>query len=128
MPTNRLTRFNYSCYYNKERRKTMGLAASQARFLGITARKNTCELRSMQIAQEKLSITNQLTQISQNYQNSLDATKLVWDSEYITDGSIYDVSYELLMTPSLLNNYSPQLLTNNKGQIVLDSQYAVTKS
>ena len=102
----------------------MGLAASQARFLGITARKNTCELRSMQIAQEKLSITNQLTQISQNYQNSLDATKLVWDSEYITDGSIYDVSYELLMTPSLLNNYSPQLLTNNKGQIVLDSQYA----
>ena len=124
MPTNRLTRFNYSCYYNKERRKTMGLAASQARFLGITARKNTCELRSMQIAQEKLSITNQLTQISQNYQNSLDATKLVWDSEYITDGSIYDVSYELLMTPSLLNNYSPQLLTNNKGQIVLDSQYA----
>lgn len=124
MPTNRLTRFNYSCYYNKERRKTMGLAASQARFLGITARKNSCELRSMQIAQEKLSITNQLTQISQNYQNSLDATKLVWDSEYITDGSIYDVSYELLMTPSLLNNYSPQLLTNNKGQIVLDSQYA----
>ena len=124
MPTNRLTRFNYNCYYNKERRKTMGLAASQARFLGITARKNTCELRSMQIAQEKLSITNQLTQISQNYQNSLDATKLVWDSEYITDGSIYDVSYELLMTPSLLNNYSPQLLTNNKGQIVLDSQYA----
>ncbi len=102
----------------------MGLAASQARFLGITARKNTCELRSMQIAQEKLSITNKLTQISQDYQNSLDATKLVWDSEYITDGSLYDVSYELLMSPSLLNDYSPQLLTNNKNQVVLDSQYA----
>lgn len=102
----------------------MGLAASQARFLGITARKNSCELRSMQIAQEKLSITNKLTQISQDYQNSLDATKLVWDSEYITDGSVYDVSYELLMQPSNLNDFSPQLLTNNKNQIVLDSQYA----
>lgn len=102
----------------------MGLAASQARFLGITARKNSCELRSMQIAQEKLSITNQLTSISQDYQNSLDATKLVWDSEYITDGSVYDLTYELLMQPSLLNNYSPQLLTNNKNQVVLDSQYA----
>ncbi len=102
----------------------MGLAASQARFLGITARKNSCELRSMQIAQEKLSITNQLTSISEDYQKSLDATKLVWDSEYITDGSIYDVSYDLLMTPSNLNNFSPQLLTNNKNQIVLDNQYA----
>ena len=102
----------------------MGLAASQARFLGITARKNACELRSMQIAQEKLSITNQLTSISEDYQNSLDATKLVWDSEYITDGSIYDVSFDLLMTPSDLNNFSPQLLTNNKNQIVLDNQYA----
>lgn len=102
----------------------MGLAASQARFLAITARKNTCELKSMQIAQEKLSITNQLTQAAENYQNSLDATKLVWDSEYITDGSIYDVSYSLLMTPSLLNGYSPQLLTDNKNRVVLDSQYA----
>lgn len=102
----------------------MGLAASQARFLGITARKNSCELRSMQIAQEKLSITNQLTQISEDYQNSLDATRLVWDSEYNTDGSIYDVSYGLLMTPSLLNDYSPQLLTNLKNQVILDNQYA----
>ncbi len=102
----------------------MGLAASQARFLGITARKNSCELRSMQIAQEKLSITNKLSQASQDYQRSLDATKLVWDSEYITDGSIYDVSYDLLMSPSLLNNYSPQLLTNFRNQVVLDAQYA----
>jgi len=102
----------------------MGLAASQARFLGITARKNTCELRSMQIAQEKLSITNQLAQISEDYQRSLDATRLVWDSEYITDGAIYDVSYDLLMSPSILNEYSPQLLTNQRGQIVLNNQYA----
>ncbi|MCM1009958.1 MAG: hypothetical protein NC390_03635 [Fusobacterium sp.] len=102
----------------------MGLAASQARFLGITARKNSCELRSMQIAQEKLSITNKLTQISEDYQKSLDATRLVWDSDFITDGSIYDVSYELLMQPSELNGYSPQLLTNNRNQVVLDSQYA----
>ena len=101
----------------------MGLAASQARFLGITARKNSCELRSMQVAQEKLSITNQLTQISLDYQNSLDATRLVWDSE-ATNGEIFDVSYDLLMSPSSLNQYSPQLLTNNKNQVILNSQYA----
>ena len=102
----------------------MGLAASQARFLGITARKNACELRSMQIAQEKLSITNQLSKISQDYQNSLDATRLVWDSDYIIDGSIYDVNYDLLMHPSELNDYSPQILTNFRNQVVLDNRYA----
>lgn len=102
----------------------MGLAASQARFLGITARKNHCELKSMQIAQEKLSITNQLTQISQDYERSLDATRLVWDSDLIIDGSIYDVTYDLLMKPSDLNNYSPQLLTNRKNQIVVNNQLA----
>lgn len=102
----------------------MGLAASQARFLGITARKNHCELKSMQIAQEKLSITNQLTQISQDYERSLDATRLVWDSELITDGSVYDVTYDLLMKPSDLNDYSPQLLTNRRNQIVVNSQMA----
>ena len=102
----------------------MGLAASQARFLGITARKNHCELRSMQIAQEKLSVTNQLSQISEDYQRSLNATKLVWDSEAIVDGSIYDVSYDLLMQPSLLNNYSPQILTNFRNQVVVNNRIA----
>ena len=38
----------------------MGLAASQARFLGITARKTSCEYKSTEIAQQKLEITNQL--------------------------------------------------------------------
>lgn len=102
----------------------MGLAASQARFLGITARKNSCELRSMQIAQEKISISSQLSQITADYQRSLDATRLVWDSEYILDGSVYDVSYDLLMQPSELNDYSPQILTNLRNQVVLDNQHA----
>lgn len=41
-------------------RKAMGLAASQARFLAITARKMNCEFQSMQIAQEKLSTTRDM--------------------------------------------------------------------
>ena len=56
----------------------MGLAASQARFLAITARKADCEFRSMAIAQEKLSITRELSELSDQYQRALDATKLVW--------------------------------------------------
>ena len=72
----------------------MGLAASQARFLAITSRKANCEFRSMEIAQDKLSVTRELAEVSQNYQNALNQTTLVWDF----DGSgqnMFNLSYDV---------------------------------
>lgn len=99
----------------------MGLAASQARFLAITARKMNCEFQSMQIAQEKLSVTRDLQKAAQDYQNSLGATKLIWDADNKCDGTgeIYDLSYGLMMTPSALTEYDPYLITDTQGKIVL---------
>ncbi len=94
----------------------MGLAASQARFLAITSRKMNCEFQSMQIAQEKLSVTRDLQKAAQNYQNSLDATKLVWTD---MDDNTYDLSYDIMMTPSAINQFDPYLLTDTKGKIIL---------
>ena len=94
----------------------MGLAASQARFLAITARKNSCEFQSMQIAQEKLSITREQQKAAQAYQNSLSATKLVWDT---VDDDVYDLSYDLMIKPSALNEYDPYLITDVQGKLVL---------
>lgn len=96
----------------------MGLAASQARFLAITARKNNCELQSMQIAQEKLSITREQQEAAQDYQNALSATKLVWDTY---DDDVYDLSYDVMMKPSALNEYDPYLITDTQGKIVLST-------
>ena len=53
----------------------MGMAASQARFLALTARKADCEYRSMQNAQEKLALTRRLAAATQQYENSLNLTK-----------------------------------------------------
>ena len=94
----------------------MGLAASQARFLAITSRKMACEFESMQIAQDKLSVTRDLQKASQEYQDSLNATKLVWDT---SDDSVYDLSYALMTTPSMINEYNAYLLTDSSGRIVL---------
>ena len=102
----------------------MGLAASQARFLAITSRKANCEFRSMEIAQDKLSVTRELAKVSENYQNALNETDLVWDF----DGSgqnMYNVSYGLLMTPTSLNNFTPYLITNRSGAVVLSGQMAI---
>lgn len=104
----------------------MGLAASQARFLAITARKNNCEFRSMEIAQQKLSVTRDLQKAADEYQNSLNATKLVWNGDNNSDGTgtTYDLSYAIMMTPSALNEYDPYLITDTQGKIVLsDSMF-----
>lgn len=99
----------------------MGLAASQARFLAITSRKMNCEFQSMQIAQQKLSVTRDLQKAAQDYQNSLSATKLVWDCDTV-DNDIYDLSYYLMMNPSAINEYDPYLITDSRGKIVLDNK------
>ena len=96
-------------------RKAMGLAASQARFLAITARKMNCEFQSMQIAQDKLSVTRDLQKAAQEYQNSLTQTKLIWD----TDDDQYDLSYGIMMTPSTLNEFDPYLVTDTLGRVLL---------
>ena len=94
----------------------MGLAASQARFLAITSRKMNCEFQSMQIAQDKLSVTRDLQSAATKYQNSLDATKLIWTTSI---GETYELSYDLLMKPSALTDYQPYLITDRQGRIVL---------
>ena len=107
----------------------MGIAASQARFLAITSRKASCEFKSMDIAQEKLSITRALTQATQKYQSALNQTKLVWDMNGTTgttsaDGQTYDLTYDVMMTPSALNGYDPYFITSRDGTIVLNSKMA----
>ena len=101
----------------------MGLAASQARFLAITARKADCEFRSMQIAQDKLSVTRKLADVTQQYQNAINQTKFAWDYD-LDQVPDYDLSYGLLMQPTTLNNYNPYLITNRTGAVVLNNKLA----
>ncbi len=101
----------------------MGLAASQARFLAITARKADCESKSMEYAQEKLDISRKMATATANYQNSLNATKLVWDAS-AAETAITDLSYDVMMTPNPLNGYDPYLLTNQSGRVILSSKLA----
>lgn len=101
----------------------MGLAASQARLLTITTRKADCEYQSMRLSHQKIALSRDMTALSNEYQNSLTQTKLVYDF-YGTGDTSTPVSYSLMMTPSILNNNVPIMLTNAEGRVVLDSKYA----
>ncbi len=104
-------------------RKTMGLAASQARLLTITARKADCEFESMMLSHQKISLSRDMEKISNQYQKSLNDTKLVYDY-YGSGDSEMDLTYGLLMTPSVYNDYYPKLVTDSKNRVVLNGAYA----
>ena len=101
----------------------MGLAASQARLLTITSRKSRAQFESMRMSHQKLALSRSLTEISNEYQNSLDQTKLYYDF-YGVNSTDTPLTYNLLMSPSSLNDYTPTILTNNQGQVILSTPYA----
>ncbi len=101
----------------------MGLAAGQARLLSITARKSDCEFQSMRLSHQKIALSRELSDLSNEYENSLDQTKLVYDY-YGTGDTSNPLSYNLLMTPSALNEYMPITVTDSMGRVTLDSKYA----
>ena len=104
-------------------RKKMGLAASQARLLTITARKADCEFQSMKLSHEKIALSRDMERISDEYQAAMNKTKLVYDY-YGNGASEMALNYGLLMTPSIYNDYYPKLLTDNKNRVVLSGPYA----
>jgi len=86
-----------------EREQAMGMAASQARFLGLTARKTNTEYEGQQINQQRTTLSNQ----SANYYNQLlgmtvpvppsvsDYTKTVYT---FTDGALDNSINSLIAT------------------------------
>ncbi|MBD5401964.1 hypothetical protein HDR58_04065 [bacterium] len=101
----------------------MGLSTAQARLLTITARKSDCEFQSMSLSHQKIALSRDMEKISNEYQNSLNNTKLVYDY-YGTGTSSMDLSYGLLMSPSVYNDYYPKLVTDAKNRVVLNSAIA----
>lgn len=101
----------------------MGLAASQARLLTITARKADCEFTSMTLSHQKLSLARDMENVSNTYQNALSQTKLVYDY-YGTGATNMALDYDLLMKPSIYNDYYPKTVTDANNRVILNSSLA----
>ncbi len=101
----------------------MGLSASQARLLTITARKSDCEFQSMSLSHQKIALARDMENITNEYQNALNQTKLVYDF-YGTGSSELALNYSLLMSPSVFNDYYPRFVTDSTNKIILNSAIA----
>ena len=103
----------------------MGLSASQARLLSITARISDNELHSQQIANAKVRLADKTQDASREYVQALDSQKLVYTTydakgnptqQDLNASMLYDYS-------SIKNQYG---ISNNAGQLLISTEMAKT--
>ena len=72
----------------------MGLSASQARFLQLTARRSNIEYEVQQISFQRLQIAEKLSDASTKYQDAVNNRKLVLNFNNGTGTNKVDLSYK----------------------------------
>jgi len=109
----------------------MGLAAPQVQLLALTARKADCELGISRGAAQKMSLTREMSELSQEYSSRL-RSKCI---SYYADGKYNKINYNYLMGDGIYTNVlnrenrplkdeNSMILTDYKGQVVLSDAYA----
>ena len=108
----------------------MGLAASQVRLLGLTARKADCELAISLNSMRKMALTREMTELSREYNSRLQSKQV----SYYANGQYNKVNYQYLMggadwfsiykgdVPFKKNN--SMVLADFRGRVVLSDAYA----
>ena len=99
----------------------MGLSASQARLLSITARLSDNELRSQTITTAKMSLASKTSEASSAYLDALNQTELMF-STYDADGN----KTLQKLTGTSLTEYGS--LKNQYGIINTDGQIMVSET
>ena len=109
----------------------MGLACSQIRLLTLTARKADCEYGISIDSMQKMALSREQTQLSQEYNSKLKAKQI----SYYANGKYNKINYSYLMGygnnySAILKGTSPlkkensMILTDYKGQVVMSKAYA----
>lgn len=97
----------------------MGLAASQAKLLFITARTNQVEAGLMSISSKEMLLTDKAADLSEQYNYNRTQTMLAYNGQA-------GFTYDMLMGESALNSGNPlAFLTNSTdNKVILDPIYA----
>ena len=88
----------------------MGLSASQARLLNLTARMHDIEYKAQNLEAQKLQMANESTQVYQEYENALNKQKVQF-KQIGTDGSANYVDASI--STLLENGYQIKILSGN---------------
>ena len=100
----------------------MGMAASQARLLQLTSRKNDIGRELQHLSNDKTDLTREMQAISREYQSALSSKVLKWSNN--SGITVTDLNYATLMYPGTANGNKPVLISDSAGRIVLNDKYA----
>lgn len=96
----------------------MGMSASQARFLMLTARRSDIEYQVQQINHERLNLADNMDSVSQEYTDKLNNTSLVYYSS--ADKATYTLTYDTI-TKSIPDGGLGMYVVNDIGKLVVAS-------
>ena len=103
----------------------MGMSASQARLLSLTARLSDNEHSGQNISYAKIRLANQTEQANKDYLNALKATKLTVLTGFNGSDEIYtDISYALMTGYNTIANNTQYVVTDKKGKVLVTQQLA----
>ena len=103
----------------------MGMSASQARLLSITARMNDVEFRSQEIANIKIRLADESEQLAQNYTKALNRQKYTFTTYRVKDH--VGVECKIDLTPSNLSAYGFKLVDRNGNEFKSSTQISSTQ-
>ena len=103
----------------------MGMAASQARLLSITARLTNNENSGQSVSYSKQRLADQTQQITNEYNEALNATKLTVLTSFNGAAANYtDISYNLMTGPQMAENVRQYIVTDSKGKVLVTKDIA----
>ncbi len=103
----------------------MGMAASQARLLSITARLTDNEQSGQAVSYAKERLANQTDQIEAEYNNALSATKFtVLTSFNGADANYSDLTYSVLTGPKVAELGKQYIVTDTRGRVLVTESIA----
>lgn len=101
------------------------MAASQARLLSITARLTNNENSGQSVSYSKQRLADQTQQITNEYNEALDATKLTVLTGFNGAQANYeDISYKLMTGMQMAENTKQYVVTDTKGKVLVTENIA----
>ena len=103
----------------------MGMAASQARLLSITARLSNNENSGQSISYAKQRLADQSQQITNEYNEALNATKLTVLTGFNgAEANYEDISYNRMTCLQMAETTKQYVVTDTKGRVLVTEQIA----
>ncbi len=103
----------------------MGMAASQARLLSITARLTDNENSGQSLSFTKISLANQTEQLNADYNEALNQTKLTVLTGFNGSQEVYeDINYTLMSGYGKIAGGLQYCVTDTKGKVLVTSEQA----